>query len=463
MKQTMEPSIDSARANELAGELTSALAGQVSVLTGDQAAQFAADGLWSAEYHNRPLALAQCSHAADVQAAVRAAAEHDIPLSVLAGGHDWAGRAICEAGLVLDIRALSQVSVHTANSTVTVGGATLTGDLLQGLPADRITPTGTISSVGVAGLTLGGGYGRLISKFGLAADALKSAEVVVADGSLVTASESENRDLLWALCGGGGNYGVVTSLTLETYSVPSVTSAMIVFPLSSARNALLHLQEALDQAPDELSLFSGFMTLPTGDPGLFLQPLLIGESRFGAKLFDDLCSLDNATVLLKQESTFRDTFDLDSEKMWGKGQSYYIKPRNIARLDEPSIDALVTIARSFPTPGCALILHDFHGYASRVPSGATAFPLRQKHYDVQIIGLWDPNSPSTGREVLAWNSETTRTLAAVEMPGGYVNLLGPEDLPRVRDFYGPALDRLERIKAKVDPRNLFRSNVGRFA
>ncbi len=237
-----------------------------------------------------PCAIVRCTETADVQAAVRLATKHLVPLSVLGGGNHWAGLAIAQDGLVLDLRPMNHVQLNREKQTVSFGGGSLVGDVLSNLPDDLVPVTGAVTSVGYTGLTLGGGYGPLNSRFGLACDTVRSAEVVLADGSVVTASANSNPDLLWALQGGGGNYGVVTALELELYRVPEVQTTIVVLPLESAARMLSLVQKVVERAPDELSVLSGLATLPHGQKGMFLQPLLSERTKSGEKLFVELCN-----------------------------------------------------------------------------------------------------------------------------------------------------------------------------
>ena len=205
-------------------------------------------------------------------------------------GSTGAGFAIAEGGLVLDLRSMSQVQVDRQKQTVTFGGGTRINDVLLNLPDDLVPVTGTVSVVGYTGLMLGGGYGPLNSHFGLVCDTVRSAEVVLGDGSVVTASADSHPDLLWALCGGGGNYGVVTALELELYPVPEVQTAIVALPLASAAAMLSLVKRVVEEAPDELSVLSGLVTLPNGQKGMFVQPLLSGHNEQGERLFDELCS-----------------------------------------------------------------------------------------------------------------------------------------------------------------------------
>ena len=420
--------------------------------------------LFNGDVTPRPLACLTCANEDDVRRAVRAAADHGVPMAVLAGGHDLSGRAFREGNLVLDLRSMSGVSVDAAAGEVTFEGGVLVDGLLAALPDELVTVTATISSVGMTGFTLGGGYGRLDSRFGLAVDGVKRARIVLADGRVVVASDQDDADLLWALRGGGSGFGVVTSMTVALHKLPKVLTAKIVIPLPHAELAMLRYQEMVDAHPVDLSVFAGFMAPPGVDhPVLFIAPLWCGAPDEGEALIDDLETLPGARVLQRGWSTYRHTFDKEFEKAGPKGRHYCLPTRNIRRIDDTSAAILVEGAKRMTSAKCAIALHDFHGAPARVAADATAFPLREDHVVVEIIGAWDPDAGDDGGSARAWAQRLSADLAAVALPGGYVNLLAPDEEERVRLFYGPSAARLLAIKRRVDPNDMFRAGTGRMA
>ena len=342
--------------------------------------------------------------------------------------------------------------------TVEVGCGAKILDLLQKLPSDQVVATGDVSFVGVTALTLGGGYSKLLSRFGLALDNLKSARLVLADGSMVTASEEQEPDLFWALRGGGGNFGAVTSLTVAAHHVPAVLSAMLFVPLASAKDGILAIQEMLDGAPDCLSISFALGTLHGGDRGLVIWPLWSGDEAEGEVYFDRLTRLPAASVLVRKWSSYADHFDLKAEKGWGGDKRHSVTARSLPRMDGNVVELLLEAARTTPSEGCWIVSHDFRGAACRVAPEATAFPLRREHFNINIISGW-VGTDATARH-LEWMKGTVDRLSPLALPGGYVALLGAEERQRVRDFYGEAIPRLSSVKARVDPNNMFRSNVG---
>lgn len=234
------------------------------------------------------MAIVQIRDKGHLSSVVRAASEHGTPMAVLGGGHDLSGRGFVKDNLILDMRSLTSVTVDSAGKTVTIGGGTLSGDLVEQLPPHLVSPLGTVAIVGVIGLALGGGYGRLTSTLGLTSDTLESAEVVLADGTTAIASEKEDRDLLWALRGGGSGFGVVTACRLKLHHIPEVLVSMHIYPMEDAQQVLLLCQDLIDAHPADLNLFMAFVTGPNGQPVLFVSPTWTGNRDVGEALVSDL-------------------------------------------------------------------------------------------------------------------------------------------------------------------------------
>ena len=428
------------------------------VYTSEAAASFVRQALWNKAPYKKPFAVVECRSEQDIQDAIHFAADEGFGVSVLNGGNDATGRAAIDDGVVLDVRSLSSVTFDPDRNTVEVGGGAKIFDLLRNLPTDQVAATGDVSFVGVAALTLGGGYSKLLSRFGLALDNLESARLVLAEGSIVTASAEQDPDLFWALRGGGGNFGAVTSLTLKTHYVPAVLSAVLFVPLSSAKAAMLAIQEVLDGAPDCLSISFALGTLHGGERGLVIWPLWSGDRAEGEVYLDRLSGLHAASVLVRKWSSYADHFDLKAEKGWGGDRSHAVTARSLLRMDEEAVERLLEAARVTPSQGCWILSHDFRGAATRIASDVTAFPLRRDHFNVNIISGWV--APEDASPHLEWTNDAVESLSQLAIPGGYVALLSAEERPRVRDFYGEATARLSSVKSRVDPNNMFRSNVG---
>lgn len=412
--------------------------------------------VWNGAKEVRPLSLIECREDRDVQAALKIAREYDVPVSVLVGGHDPSVRSVRDGAMVLDMRSNNKVLFDRDQRVVKIGGGTLTGDVLRNLPPDEVIVTGTFSTVGLGGSTMGGGYGRLNSYFGLALDQLAEATVVLADGSLVHTSADSEPDLFWALRGGGGNFGVVTSMSFHVHSVASLLTALIFFPLQHAKTAMLQLQEEIDAAKDNASYFSGFMTSQSGDPVFFLAPLWIGDRTRGEALITGLSSWSGARVAQQGWSHYRDLFSEAFEQQWPKGSQYRLNVQSVSRITQEAADILIEGARRFTSPASSVVIHDFHGAASAISSNETAFAMRENHYTMQIIAGWNADREFANRHQ-DWADNLSKELSRLALPGSYVNLLHPDEISRVRQFYGSSAERLLRIKDKYDPLKVFRA------
>ncbi|PTA45252.1 FAD-binding oxidoreductase [Micromonospora sp. RP3T] len=414
----------------------------------------AAVRLWNGAPGALPALVARAHDAAEVALAVRVARRCHLPLSVRAGGHDWAGRALRQGGLVVDLTALRRVDLDPGTGVVTVGGGATAGDVLAALrPYDRVVPTGVVRAVGMAGLTMAGGYGPLCGRYGLALDNLLGAEVVLADGRLVTADPAHEPELYWALRGGGGNVGVATALRYRTHPLATVLAGLLLFPLDQATAVLRGYADVVRDAPDEVTVMAGFLPGPAGEPVVFLAPFVSGDDpAAGRAAVDRLRAL--GTPLVDQVGTlaYEDALRLFDGGM-ADGNHYLLRTRWLARVDEPVVAALTVAAGAVSSPFSAIALHHFHGAAARVPVGGTAFGLRADHLLVEIIAVWTPGGdPAPHR---AWAERTAAALAPHALPGGYPNLLAPEETDRVRLAYGPNWDRLRRAKRRYDPHEVF--------
>ncbi|MET7834636.1 FAD-binding oxidoreductase [Micromonospora sediminicola] len=404
----------------------------------------AARTIWNGAVTRRPLAVLRCATTADVQAGVRTAREKGLPLSVRGGGHDWAGRALTDGGLTLDLSPMRRVSVDPETAVATVAGGATSADVAAAAQrAGLVAVTGTAGSVGMAGLTLGGGYGPLSGRFGLAADNLLSADVVLADGTSVTADEEREPELLWALRGGGGNFGVVTSMRIRLHAVPTILAGMIMF----GSDVLPALEESLLRGPDELTVQAGFITAPTGGSALFVAPTWCGEPEAGTKVLQRLTELGEPLTAQFGPTTMPDQL-AQIDAMFPAGRHVEIGARTVTGLDRTVQEILLDAADAKTSPLSAISLHSLHGVAARVPADATAFRNRTPHLMVETIAVWEPGDPAEDRH-RAWVRKTDR------LPGGYPNLLGPGDAERTAAAFGPNAERLLSAKKRYDPELVF--------
>jgi len=409
--------------------------------------------LWNGAVARTPALVARCQDSDEVAEAVRIATRCHLPLSVRSGGHDWAGRALRDGALALDLTGLRSVRVDPDAATVTIGGGATAAELLAAArPYDLVVPTGVVGAVGMAGLTLAGGYGPLCGRFGLALDSLLGAEVVLANGRRVTADPRHDAELYWALRGGGGNLGIVTELRFRAHRLPGVLAGMIMFALSEAPAVLRGYGALVAEAPDELTVMAGFLPGPAGEPMVFVCPFYSGpDLEAGAPWMDRLRALGTPLVDQIGPMPYADALRMFDGGMVD-GNHYLLRTRWLPALTDGAVDTLVDAARQLTSPFSALAVHHFHGAATRVRPADTAFGLRTDHLMAEIIAVWAPGDQAGPHR--EWAERTSAALAPHALPGGYPNLLAPEETDRVRLAYGANWARLRRAKRRYDPRDL---------
>jgi FAD/FMN-containing dehydrogenase len=418
-----------------------------------------ATALWAKQVGRMPRAVAHCRTAEDVQQAVRAARECDLPLSVRGGGHDWAGRALCD-GIVIDLRELNGVAVDANRRAARISGGARAADLLAVTdPLGLAAVTGSCGGVGMAGLTLGGGYGALIGRFGLALDNLLAAEVVLADGRIVTAGHDGDQELIWALRGGGGNFGVVTAMRYRLHELPRIRSGVLLFPFTEARAVLEACVHIAACAPDELTVQLGLVVGPGGVPAVMVVPTWCGLPEQGEVRLAPFFQLGTPLVGAAEAMPCGGRLAL-LDPYVAYGQRVHMETAWLASLDSSSIDALVEAIANAVSPGCAILTHELRGAASRVPENATAFGLRRDHVLIEILALFpDGSDPLDEPRHRLWAQATRQALGAAALPGGYPNLLAGGDPERAAKSYGGNAGRLIQAKRRYDPDNIFRSAI----
>jgi FAD/FMN-containing dehydrogenase len=439
-------------------ELAAPLAGQL-ILPRD-ASYEEVRALWNGGVQSRPAAIVRCATAQDVVHSVRWARAHGLALTVRSGGHDIAGRALRDDGVVTDCSPMRAVTIDPEARTAHVQAGASAGDLINAAqPHGLATTTGTISTVGLSGLTLGGGYGPLMGKYGLVTDNLLSAQVVTADGHLVTASATEHADLFWGLRGGGGNFGAVVAMEYRLHPVTTVLSGLLLYPMEQAGAVLHHYDEFNGTAPDELVVQAGFLTMPDGTLVLFLSPTYCGPLTTGDQVLTSLRTFGTPLADQIQPIAYGALIHaLDA--FFPKGRYYFLQTQSLVGLRAETIAVLIERARQISSPFSAFSIHHFHGAASRVPASETAFAPRQEHLMVEIVAGWEPTSPEADQQHVRWAQETSRALAPYALPGGYINLLDVGEQDRVPLTFGPNYARLLELKRAYDPGDVFQSTIG---
>jgi FAD/FMN-containing dehydrogenase len=411
--------------------------------------------VWNGAVDNYPAVIALCETVADVQAAMRFAREHELPLSVRGGGHDWAGRSMRDKSLVIDLSAMRRIEVDARTQVATVAGGATARELIAAVaPHGLVAVTGNCGAVGMAGLSLGGGYGLLSSRYGLAADNLLGAELVLADGERVTASASENAELFWALCGGGGNFGVVTSLRIRLHPVRELLAGLILFRWAEAEAVLQGFAEAMASAPDELGAIAGVLSGPDGAPAVFVAPAWSGDRDEGAPFMAALECLGTPLMTGIAPMTYADVLQMFDAHIVD-GRRYAIQTRWMAALSPGVVSKLIAASDGRTSPLTMIGLHHMHGAASRIPPNATPFGLRGEHFLVELVAAWEASAEDDGGAHRRWARDCSSMLAANALPGGYPNLLGPEEHDQIAHAYGDNAGRLLAVKRRFDPDHVF--------
>jgi FAD/FMN-containing dehydrogenase len=416
----------------------------------------AARRVWNGMIDRRPAVIVQCTSRDDVISAIRLARESGLPLSVRGGGHNAAGLGVCDGGVVVDLTSMRSVQVDPERRRARVQGGATWADLDAATqPHGLATTGGVISTTGVGGLTLGGGIGWLMRSHGLACDNVISAEVVTADGRVLTASESENADLYWAIRGGGGNFGVVTAFEFRLHSVPEVVGGMLVHPAQRAAEVLRHYRAVTETAPDALTAVAGLLTSPDGIRIAALlacynggpaeaDPVLAPLREFGPPVAGEY-----APVPYAQHQRMLD-------EGFPSGLQVYWRGHFLRELSDACIDTLIDCFSRVTSPMSALIIEHMGGAVARVPRDATAFSHRDAPYNLAIVGRWI--DASERERHVAWTRATSEAMQPYAS-GVYVNYVGFEEgADRVAAAYGAdQYARLATVKRAYDPTNLFRS------
>jgi FAD/FMN-containing dehydrogenase len=434
------------------------------VITSDDARYDEARKVYNAMIDKRPALVVSCRDVADVQAALAFGRANGLDIAVRGGGHNGAGFGTVDGGLVIDLSPMRWTRVDPSARTAQIGGGSTMGDVDHATHGFGLaTPVGVISTTGV-GLMLGGGIGNLSRKHGLAIDNIVSADVVLADGSFVRADKNENADLLWAIRGGGGNFGVVTSLTSNLHPVSTVVAGPIIWPLDQAAEVLAWYREFLPEQPDEVNGFFAFLTVPPGPPfpeELHMQKVcavlwcidgsaakadaaLAPARKVGKPALDGVMELP----LPAWNSAF--------DGLFPPGDQWYWRGDYVAEIPDAAIEAHVEFGKTLPSWKSLMHLYPSDGAAARVAADATPWAYRDAKWTAVIAGV-DPD-PANADALRSWTIDYSEALQPYSMGGSYVNFMMDEGQERVQATYGPNYARLASIKAKYDPDNVFHVN-----
>ncbi len=421
--------------------------------------------VYNGMHDRRPAVVVRCANAADVIAAVHFAREQGGDLSVRGGSHSAPGFGTNDGGVVIDLAPMRGVRVDPQAQTARAEGGCTWGDFNHATHAFGLATTGgIISTTGIAGLTLGGGIGYLTRGLGLSLDNLVSADVVTADGQFVVASDRENEDLFWALRGGGGNFGVVTSFEYRLHAIKDVLVGIFVFPLERAGDLFKFYREFIDQAPEELGGFPAYLVAPPlpflpeaahGNTFCAMVACWAGPLEKGEEAFAPIRVLGPTVGEMVSPMPYPAINTL-FDALLPPGLQQYWKGSFATELTDAAIDVHLAHGPKIPTVNCAMHIYPINGAVGRVPAGATAFSYRDAKFATVIAGAW-PDAADNEKNI-EWVRDYYKALEPHSSAGGYINFMDADDQGRIKENYRGNYDRLVSIKKTYDPGNLFHLN-----
>jgi FAD/FMN-containing dehydrogenase len=422
--------------------------------------------VYNAMIDKRPALIARCADSDDVVKAVGFARDHDLLLAIRGGGHNGAGLGSCDDGVVVDLSPIKDIEVDPDARTVRVGGGCTWGEVDAATNERGLaTPSGIISTTGVGGLTLGGGLGHLTRKCGLAIDNLLEAEMVLANGEVVRASADENPDLFWAIRGGGGNFGVVTSFLFRLHEVGTIIGGPTFWPVEEATDVLSAYREFLPAAPRELNGFFAFVTVPPGEPfpeEIHLRKVCgvvwcyVGDEAAAAEAMAPLLESTPAPLMHGVQPMPHPALQSAFDGVYPKGDQWYWRADFVNEIPDEAVEAHAKFGAEMPTPQSTMHLYPIDGAAHDVDETETAWSYRDANWGAVFAGV--DSDPANADKIRDWTVEYFEALHPYSAGGAYVNMMMEEGQQRVRDSYRGNYDRLASVKATYDPENLFRVN-----
>lgn len=422
--------------------------------------------LWNAMADRRPGLIVECANTADVVRSVGFAKKHGLLVSVGGAGHNIAGNAACDDGFMISLRNMRAVKVDVDGQEADVEPGVTLGELDAATQEYGLaTPVGINSTTGIAGLTLGGGFGWLSRKHGLTADNLISAELVTAQGEVLTVSAAENSELFWGIRGGGGNFGIVTSFKFQLHSIgPEVLSGLIVYPFSEAGPVLRNYREYVASAPDEVTVWVVMRKAPPlpflpeevhGTEVVILAALYAGEMSDGEEAFKALRAFGDPIADVISPHKFTD-FQAAFDPLLTPGERNYWKSHDFLALSDGLLDATLPFVEALPSDACEVFFAQMGGATNRVPADATAYRHRDAEFIMNVHGRW--SDAGEDERCIAWCRDLFQATTPFATGGVYVNFMTEEERDRVESAYGDSYQRLVALKNQYDPDNFFRFN-----
>ena len=437
-----------------AQSLRSRLAGDL--LTPESPQYDQARTVWNAMVDQRPGLIARCASSADVVAAVDFARTHDLLVSVRSGGHNIAGKSVASDSFNIDLSRMKRIDVDEQRRIVRCESGLKLGELDEATQRYGLaTVLGVATDTGMAGVAIGGGYGWLAGKYGMTCDNLIAAELVLADGKVARASADENRDLFWAIRGGGGNFGIVTSFEYQLHPVTEVLGGMILYPRAVAREFLQFFREYAAGAPDELTLIGALLHSPDGDPAVAAAVCYCGPPDEGETVLAPLRAFGHPLADLIAPMPYLEQQKL-TDAAWPPGDQYYWKTSLVSNLSDGAIDTLIEHAARAPNAECVVALQQLHGAATRVAPTDTAFAHRYDHFNFIPLARWRDGSEA--RQNIEWARSIWQALQPHADDAVYGNDLGDDVDERLGAAFGVNYEALTKLKGRYDPTNLFRLN-----
>jgi FAD/FMN-containing dehydrogenase len=422
--------------------------------------------IWNAMIDRKPELIVQVADADDVSSAIKFAKDNKLEITIRGGGHNIAGNCICDGGLMIDFSLMKQVQVNAEQKTAIVQpGATLKDFDAETQKHGLATPLGINSTTGIAGLTLGGGFGWLTRKYGFTVDNLISADVVTVDGKKLKASEKENSDLFWAIRGGGGNFGVVTQFEFKLHKVgPEILAGLLVFPFDQANSVLKKYRDLIVTTSPE---FTAWIVMRKAPPLPFLPEDVHGKEVLVIAIFVP-ADFDSGEILIDKIRGFGDPVGEHIGKMpyvnWQQAfdpllvpsARNYWKSHNLKELKDEALELMVEYAGKLPSPQFEILIIYLEGKTNTVPADAMAYSNRDLKFIMNVHGRWD--DADQDEECINWSREFFNATSKYASTGAYVNFLTEDEQGRVKNAYGPNYNRLVEIKKKYDPNNLLKHN-----
>jgi hypothetical protein len=416
--------------------------------------------VWNGMIEKYPALIVRCADTADVVKAVQFARDQHLEVAVRGGGHSFAGNGTCDGGLVIDLSPMKRIQINPVKHTASIQAGVTLGECVGETQQFGLgIPVGTASETGLAGLALGGGTGWLMGKYGLTLDSLLAVEIVTADGQVRRASTDNHPDLLWAVRGGSGNFGIVTTFEFQLHSIGTLLAGMLTYPATRAREVLHFYRDLTSTAPDELTAGVGLVSAPDGTPVVALIPCYCGSLSEGQRLLEPIKTLGTPLVNLLRPMSYLEVISM-LDAIVPRGRHYYSKACSVNTLSEELFDTMIEAHAVRPSPWTQIVFQHVHGATSRVGPTETAFALREEYHSLQIMASWTADEAREADTQIKWVRDFWTATEPFASSGTYINFLGSEEdeAAAVRSSYGPNYERLVRVKNAYDPTNFFHLN-----